>query len=139
MYVCVLEAKDLPVKDSYVKLKLGKFKSKTRILRHICNPVWNEEFVFKVHDHNNNKEDVLVVSNDGESILLGEVRIQVAFVASQDKQTLPPTWFSLETPKSGEFFNKYCGKILLSVSLHGKGRSYINHTHSPNSTVAIED
>lgn len=93
-----------------MKLKLGKFKSKTRILGHTCNPVWNEEFVFKVHDHN--KEDVFVVSivnHDGESILIGEVRIQVAFVASQDKQTLPPTWFSLETPKSGKFFNKYCG------------------------------
>ncbi|KAK7281951.1 hypothetical protein RIF29_10359 [Crotalaria pallida] len=141
--VCVLEARDLPVKDSYVKLKLGKYKSKTRILRTTCNPVWNEEFVFKVHD--NNKEDVLVVyvvNHDEESrvgFLLGEVRIQVAFVASQDKQTLPPTWFSLESPKSGKFFNKYCGKILLTVSLHGKGHSLINHTHSPNSTFAIED
>nr|KYP69631.1 Uncharacterized protein YHR080C family [Cajanus cajan] len=35
LYVCVLEAKVLPVKDSYVKLRLGKFKSKTRVLRNL--------------------------------------------------------------------------------------------------------
>ncbi|KAF1871073.1 hypothetical protein Lal_00020807 [Lupinus albus] len=148
--VCILEAKDLPLNNSYVKLKLGKFKSKTRILRHTCNPVWNEEFVFKVHDK---KENVLIISvvnvhddeskvvtNDSLDFVVGEIRIQLAFVASQDKQTLPPTWFSLETTtNSGKFFKKYCGKILLTISLHGKDHSFINHTHSPNSTVAFED
>ncbi|XP_061343598.1 C2 and GRAM domain-containing protein At5g50170 [Gastrolobium bilobum] len=147
LYVCILEAKDLPVKDSYVKLKLGKFKLKTRILRNTFSPVWNEEFVFRVHD----VEDVLIVSvvnhNDDESKVingsldfLGEVRIPVGSVAFEDKQTLPPTWFSLKCPKSGKFFNIYCGKILLTISLHCKGLpSFINHKHSPNSTIAIED
>ncbi|TKY73549.1 C2 and GRAM domain-containing protein [Spatholobus suberectus] len=142
LYVCVLEAKDLPVKDTYVKLRLGKFKSKTRILRNTCTPVWNEEFGFRVHD----AEDVLVVSvvNDnnecsvtnGYADFVSEVRIPVGSVAFEDKQTLLPTWFSLESPKSGKFFKKYCGKILLTVSLHGKGRaSFINHKHSPNSST----
>lgn len=113
--MCVLEAKDLPVKDSYVKLKLGKFKSKTRILRNTCNPVWNEEFAFRVQD----LEEVLVVSVvnhsdelrviNGSVDFVGEVRVLVGSVASADKQTLPPTWFSLESPKSGKFFNKNCG------------------------------
>ena len=50
LYVYVLEAKDLSVKDSYVKLQVEKHKSKTRILRNTMMPVWNEEFVFRVHD-----------------------------------------------------------------------------------------
>ena len=54
----VLEAKDLSVKDSYVKLQVGKHKSKTRILRNTMMPVWNEEFVFRVHD----MDEELVVS-----------------------------------------------------------------------------
>lgn len=121
--MCVLEARDLPVRDSCVKLKLGKkFKSKsTRVLRNTCSPIWNEEFVFRVHE-----EDVLVVTvvnrsdeissrvvviNKGTRVdsLVGEVRIPVGSVAFEDKQTLPPTWFSLHSPKSGRFFNKYCG------------------------------
>lgn len=115
LYVCVLEAIDLPVETSYVKLKLGKLKSKTRTLSHTSNPVWYEEFVFRVHD----ADDELIVSvfnHDDESVvingsldLLGEVRIPVRSVASEDKQTLPPTWFSLGTSKSGKFVNKYCG------------------------------
>ncbi|KAH1126466.1 hypothetical protein AAZX31_06G169700 [Glycine max] len=150
LYVCVLETKDLPVKDTYVTLRLGKLKCKTRILRNTWNPVWNEEFGFKVHG----AEDVLVVSvvvnhdnnNKCRSVtngsvveFVGEVRIPVGSVAFEDKQTLLPTWFSLESPKSGRFFNKYCGKILLTVSLHGKGRSFMNHKHSPNSTIAVEN
>ncbi|KAK7350649.1 hypothetical protein VNO77_09496 [Canavalia gladiata] len=146
LFVCVLEAKDLAVKDSYVKLRLGKFKSKTRILRNTSTPIWNEEFVFKVH----NEEDVLVVSvvnhsdecrvTNGCVDFVGQVRIPVGSVAFEDKQTLLPTWFSLQSPKSGKFFNKYCGKILLTISLHGKGTaSFINHKHSPNSNISIKD
>lgn len=90
--MCVLEARDLPaVKDSYyfVKLKLGKSKSKTcMVLTNTNNPVWNEEFVFKVRD-----QDVLVVSVlNSHHFLLGEVRIPV-----KKQLTLQPTWFSLQT------------------------------------------
>ena len=31
LFVCLLEGRDLVVKDSYVKLKVGKSKSKTRV------------------------------------------------------------------------------------------------------------
>uniref|UniRef100_K7KL01 C2 and GRAM domain-containing protein n=1 Tax=Glycine max TaxID=3847 RepID=K7KL01_SOYBN len=141
-------AKDLPVKDTYVKLRLGKFKCRTRILRNTSNPVWNKEFGFNVHG----AEDMLVVSvvnhdninecrvTNGSVEFVGEVRIPVGSVAFEDKQTFLPTWFSLESPKSGKFFNEYCGKILLTVSLHGKGRSsFINHKHSSNSTIAVDN
>ncbi|KAL2340952.1 hypothetical protein Fmac_008892 [Flemingia macrophylla] len=132
LYVCVLEAKDLPIKDTYVKLRLGKFKTKTRVLSNTCTPVWNEEFCFRVRD----AEEVLVVSvvnatNDAYADFVGEVRIPLVSLAFQDKQKLLPSWFSLASPKR---------KILLTLSLQGKGGAYFfNPKHSPNSTVAAED
>lgn len=119
LYVCVLEGRDLPVNNSRVKLKLGKLKSKTtRILRNTCNPIWNQEFVFKVQ-HLQEQDDVLLVSVVDESKLIkgsvhfvGQVRIPLRYFAFQEKQTLPPTWFSLQSPNTGKFFNKYSGLFL---------------------------
>lgn len=137
----VLEARDLLVKDSkglthldaYVKLHLGKRKSKTRVLKNTQNPVWNEEFVFRGVD----MDDELVISvfhkDDGNGLfnlwrhLVGRLRVPVWSVNSEEKQTLPPTWFSLENSKS----DKDCGKILLSFTLHGTNGSPLNDQHFP--------
>ncbi|XP_042500360.1 C2 and GRAM domain-containing protein At5g50170 isoform X2 [Macadamia integrifolia] len=130
LYVYVLEARDLQVMDSkgnlYAKLQIGKYKSKTRIVSKTLNPVWNEEFVFRVHD----MEEELIVSifnqrNDhgffhASSDLLSRVRLPVWSVFGEDKQTMPPTWFSLENPKTGKSTTKDSGKILLTLSLHGE-------------------
>lgn len=115
LYVYVLEAKDLSVKDSYVKLQVGKHKSKTRILRNTMMPVWNEEFVFRVHD----MDEELVVSlfhhDDeprvfhGSRDLVGRVRIPVWSIAAEENHTLLPTWFPLERPKAGKFINEDYG------------------------------
>lgn len=111
----VLEGKDLSVKDSYVKIQVGKHKSKTRILRNTHMPVWNEEFVFSVHD----TDEELVVSlfrhDDeprvfhGSRDLVGRVRIPACSIAAEENHTLPPTWFALEKPKSGKFISEDCG------------------------------
>ncbi|XP_030531148.2 C2 and GRAM domain-containing protein At5g50170 [Rhodamnia argentea] len=125
LYVYVLEAKGLPVKDSYVNVQVGKLKSKTRIVERTKNPWWNEEFVFRVHDC---EEEVILsvyhhedshglFSSSGE--LLGRVKIPVWSVANEDNRILPPTWFSVGQPKAGKFIRKDCGKILVSISLHG--------------------
>ncbi|KAJ8440333.1 hypothetical protein Cgig2_012769 [Carnegiea gigantea] len=126
LYVYVLEAKDLPVKSSsYVKLQVGKFKSKT-IVRNGSDPVWNEEFVFRVHDVG----DELIVSiydNDDDSglfnvsgYLVSRVRIPVWTVGGEENQCLPPTWFALPKPKTGKYSKRNSGKILLTLSLHGR-------------------
>ncbi|KAJ7956175.1 C2 and GRAM domain-containing protein [Quillaja saponaria] len=144
LYVYVLEAKELPVQDSYVKLKVGKFKSKTRILRHNSNPVWNEEFVFRVHDAHDELILSVVNHNDetkvlnGSVDLLGQVRIPVWSVAAEENQTLPPTWFSLESSKIGKLVNKNCGKILLTISLHGKGHDALAN-YVPLSNINADD
>lgn len=126
LYVYVLEAKDLPVKSSsYVKLQVGKFKFKT-IVRNGSDPVWNEEFVFRVHD----VEDELVVSiydhDDDTGLfnvsggLVDRVRIPVWTVAGEENHCLPPTWFALPKPKTGKYSKRNSGKILLTLSLHGR-------------------
>lgn len=119
LYVYVLEAKDLPVKSrSYVKLQVGKFKSKTRLVNG-SDPVWNEEFVFRVHDLN----DELVLSiyhhdDDDDSysrvfnvsgFLLGRVRVPVWTVSGEENMCLPPTWFSLQKPKNGKHAKQNSG------------------------------
>ncbi|XP_011651740.1 C2 and GRAM domain-containing protein At5g50170 isoform X1 [Cucumis sativus] len=140
LYVYVLEAKDLHVKDSFVKLRVGRRKAKTRIMRNCSNPVWNEEFIFKFRD----VDDELVVSvyehNDesnffhASSGLIGRVRIPIWTVAAEDSQTLPPTWFDLRRSKTEKFIDEVAGKVLLIVSLHGKG-NVINQSSATNTNT----
>ncbi|KAL6181817.1 hypothetical protein ACLB2K_048466 [Fragaria x ananassa] len=132
LYVYVMEAHDLAVKDSscFVEVQVGKHKSKTRILRNTNNnPAWNEEFVFRVYDMN---EELLVsvfhqdddcngLFNGAE--LVGRVQIPVGSVDAENNSTLPPAWYSFERPKSGKFINRDCGKVLLTLSLHEKGHN----------------
>ncbi|KAK4842805.1 hypothetical protein QYF36_000316 [Acer negundo] len=148
LYVYVLQAKDLIVRDSYVKVQVGKNKSKTRILKNNANPIWNEEFVFRIQDVEDEEVLVSVFNRDDDSGFLhssgdsmGHVRIPVWSVAAEDNQVLPPTWFSLEQPnKTGKFTNKDCGKILLTISLRGKGHdASSNRILYPHSNVNAED
>lgn len=114
----VLEAKDLHVKDSFVKLRVGRRKAKTRIVRNSSHPVWSEEFVFNFRDVG----EELVVSvyehSDesnffhGSSGLIGRVRVPIWTVAAQDSQTLPPTWFDVRRSKTEKFINEVAGGFL---------------------------
>ncbi|MCL7046618.1 hypothetical protein MKW94_007866 [Papaver nudicaule] len=141
LYVHVLEAKELStIKNAaFVKLQVGKYKSKTK---KNVNPIWNEEFVFRVHGMNeelivsvydsNNEQDHGFFNNvHGHGELLGKVRIPVCSVIDEDKQTLPPTWFSLEgdinTSKQQQqsINGKDSGKVLLTLSLRGADNSPI--------------
>ncbi|XP_021888862.1 C2 and GRAM domain-containing protein At5g50170 isoform X3 [Carica papaya] len=143
LYVFLFQAKDLPLKNSYVKLQVGMFKSKTKILKNTTNPVWNQEFLFRVHDVDeevvvsvfHHEDDSGFFNLSGE--LMGRVRIPVCSVAAEDNQILPPTWFSIERrPKNGKCFGQDCGKILLSISLHGKGHVTLNnHLHYSNINI----
>ncbi|KAL6524530.1 hypothetical protein OROHE_016201 [Orobanche hederae] len=133
LYVYLLEGRGLAAKDSYVKLQVGKYKSKSRILKNTDNPHWNEEFFFRLHD----LEDELVVSvygyDDHEQHgfftvsageLMGRVMIPVWSVVAEENQNLPPTWFSVESPKNVKSIVKDYGyfscKLLLALSLHGR-------------------
>ncbi|KAM7275371.1 hypothetical protein ACFE04_017237 [Oxalis oulophora] len=146
LYVDVLQAKDLPVSNGYyVKVKVGNSEGKTKTLTATTSTttttaasVWNEEFVFRVHDDDYVDEDIVVSIGhgfNGSDDLLGRVIIPVLSVANEDNQSLPPTWFQLLNNK---FVNKdsYCGKILLAVSLHkgGQGTLTSGQISSPSDT-----
>lgn len=141
----VLEAKDLHVKDSFVKLRVGRRKAKTRIMRNSPNPIWNEEFIFKFRD----VDDELVVSiyehSDesnffhASSGLIGRVRIPIWTVAAEDSQTLRPTWFDIRRSKTEKFINEVAGKVLLIVSLHGKGNVLNQSSVTNTNPKPLED
>lgn len=113
-------------------LNVGKHKSKTRVSRGTPNPIWNEEFVFRVGDdvEEGDADDVVVslLHHDQDNVstgLIGKVRIPLSSIAAEENQTLLPTWFLIEKPTDddGKFVNIECGKILLSLSLQGKSES----------------
>ncbi|XP_031405014.1 C2 and GRAM domain-containing protein At5g50170 isoform X1 [Punica granatum] len=143
LYVYVLQARDLPAKDSYVKVQVGRHKSKTWTVKGTQNPAWNEELVFRVHDLD--EEVVLSVFHPegdaangmfgGSGELMGRARVPLQSVAGEDKQTLPPTWFPLERHKAGKFINKDCGKILVTISLRGKCHDNLTDNHMASSGV----
>uniref|UniRef100_A0A251URH1 Putative C2 domain-containing protein n=1 Tax=Helianthus annuus TaxID=4232 RepID=A0A251URH1_HELAN len=138
LYVYVLEGKDWAVEESYVKLKVGKFKSRTRVLKNTRNPVWNEEFVFRVDCLDDDELVVSVYDGDGDDessglfkvnscrSLVGRVRIPLWSVAAEEDHHLQPTWFSVQSDESNESIEKACGKILLALSLHGKNQDISN-------------
>ncbi|RKH55547.1 hypothetical protein D7X96_39310, partial [Corallococcus interemptor] len=61
--VHVIEARNLPAAeaqglgDPYAKLQLGRQRAKTKVIRKSANPVWDEEFAFRVGDL---KEELLI-------------------------------------------------------------------------------
>ncbi|KAI3686421.1 hypothetical protein L1987_80097 [Smallanthus sonchifolius] len=140
--VYVLEGRDLPLEESFLKLKVGKFKTRTRVLNNTKNPVWNEEFAFRVRSLD---DDELIVSvyhhhddaggdDDGSSgffkdrfrDLVGRVRIPLWSVAAEEDHHLQPTWFSIESHKSNKSMKKECGKLLLALSLHERNEDISN-------------
>ncbi|XP_010442497.1 PREDICTED: C2 and GRAM domain-containing protein At5g50170-like [Camelina sativa] len=131
LYVYILQAKDLPAKETFAKLHVGKHRSKTRVARDTSSPIWNEEFVFRITTDVVDESDDVVVSilhheqedryhSNVSTGLIGKVRIPIRSVAAEENQTLLPTWFVIEKPSDGKFVNIECGKILLSLSLQGK-------------------
>ncbi|PWA38192.1 C2 calcium/lipid-binding and GRAM domain containing protein [Artemisia annua] len=139
LYVYVLEGKDWLVSQSFIKLKVGKSKFRTRVLKDTKNPKWNEEFAFKVDCVD---DDELVVSvysyddeyvgffNNGVKVLVGRVRIPLWSVAAEENHHLEPTWFSVENYKSSKTIKKECGKILLALSLHERTQDVSNSHQS---------
>lgn len=128
LYVYVLEGKDWKLEQSFLQLKVGNFKSRTRVLNNTNNnPIWNEEFVFRVHsldddelvvsvyhhhdhvqDHDDDDESSGLLKN-GCGDLVGRVRIPLWSVAAEENQQLQPTWFSVETHNANKLMNKECG------------------------------
>nr|XP_043608416.1 C2 and GRAM domain-containing protein At5g50170 [Erigeron canadensis] len=153
LYVYVLEGRDWVVEESFLKLEVGNFKSKTRGLKNTRNPIWNEEFAFKVdkdyyddefvvcvYSHHKN-DDVNDDENDhvgwfksGSKHLVGRVRIPLWSIAAEENHHLPPTWFSIES--TSKSYKKECGKILLALSLRERNQEISNgHQFYPQPSI----
>ncbi|XP_042040154.1 C2 and GRAM domain-containing protein At1g03370-like isoform X2 [Salvia splendens] len=123
LLVRVSEAKSLPPMESngftnpYVKLELGRQAFRSKAVKKCLNPLWSEEFIFKVDDL---KRKLVVSVLDEERCFnndfVGQIRVPVAWVFEAKDQSLGTSWYTLH-PKSNNAKNKGCGEILLTIYL----------------------
>ncbi|KAL9373291.1 hypothetical protein Peur_032911 [Populus x canadensis] len=121
LFVRVIEARNLPptdpngLSDPYAKLRLGKQKCKTKVVKKNLNPSWEEEFSFKVEDLN---EDLVVGVLDEDKFFnddfVGLIKVPVSRVFDAEDKSLGTAWYSLQ-PKNKKSKIKECGEILLSI------------------------
>ena len=102
LLVRVVEARGLPgvhlngSSDPFVKLKLGKRRAKTAVVKRSLAPAWDEEFSFLVGD----VRDVLKLDVYDEDILrmddfLGQLRVPLEDVLAAEDLSLGTQWYQL--------------------------------------------
>ena len=120
LLVRVVEARGLPAvhfngsSDPFVKLKLGKRRAKTAVVKRSLAPAWDEEFSFLVGDVA--EELVVSVLNEDKYFsndLLGLVRVPLSQVMETDDLSLGTQWYQLQ-PKSKKSKKKCRGIIAVA-------------------------
>lgn len=125
LQVHIGEARDLPARDSnglsdpYVHLQLGSTKYRTSVVYKSLNPKWNEKFVFKVE---NLQDDLVLTLWDEDRFVddfLGQLKVPVQSILEADKQKVPTSWHTLQKRYP---FSKapVSGELLVGMSLSGK-------------------
>ena len=116
LLVRVVEARGLPAvhlngsSDPFVKLKLGKRRAKTAVVKRSLAPAWDEEFAFRVGDLRDNLlVSVLHEDRYFADDVLGQVKVPLTAVLDADNRTLGMQWYQLQ-PKSKKSKLKDCGK-----------------------------
>lgn len=121
LQVRVIEARNLPAmdlngfSDPYVRLQLGKNRSRTKVVKKCLNPTWGEEFSFRVEDLN--EELVISVLDEDKYFnddFVGQIKIPVSQVFDAENKSLGTVWYPLQ-PKNKKS-KKDCGEILLNIS-----------------------
>ncbi|XVF75146.1 hypothetical protein PTKIN_Ptkin13bG0164000 [Pterospermum kingtungense] len=121
LVVSVIEARNIPAmdlngfSDPYVRLQLGRQRSRTKVVKKTLNPNWGEEFSFKVDDLN---EELLVSVLDEDKYFnddfVGHLKLPVSMVFDAHNKSLGTAWYSLH-PRNKKSKNKDCGEILLNI------------------------
>lgn len=116
LYVRVIEARNLPAmdlngfSDPYVRLQLGRHRFRTKVVKKNLNPIWGEEFSFKVEDL---KEELLVSVLDEDKYFsddfVGQLKIPVSQVFDADNGSLSTAWYTLQ-PKNKKS-KRECGML----------------------------
>ena len=119
LFVRVIEARNIPVMDqngsadTYVKLKVGNQRFKTKVIKKSLSPSWCEEFSFKVEDL---KEQIVVTLLNGDKYFnddfIGSVKIPVARVFDSVDKSLGTLWYPLQPKKRSKI--KECGNFVVS-------------------------
>ncbi|XP_061354863.1 C2 and GRAM domain-containing protein At1g03370-like [Gastrolobium bilobum] len=123
LVVRVIEAKNLVATDPngssdlYVRLKMGKQRFRTKVIKKSLEPKWDQQFTFWVDDL---KEKLVISVIDDDKFfnhdLVGKLKVPVSHVFDEEIKSLGNAWYSLR-PKNKKSKNKECGEILLSISL----------------------
>ncbi|XP_077237557.1 C2 and GRAM domain-containing protein At1g03370-like [Tasmannia lanceolata] len=121
--VHVIEARNLLAmdfngsSDPYVKIQLGKYRFRTKVVKKCLNPLWDEEFCFRVEDL---KEELTISVFDEDKYFnddfVGQMKVPISEVFNADNKTLGTAWYPLQ-PKTKKSKNKDCGDIRLTISL----------------------
>jgi Ca2+-dependent lipid-binding protein len=117
LIVQVIEARDLLAMDNngfsdpYVKLQVGKQRAKTKVINKSLNPIWDEEFSFRVGDL---KDELCVSVLDEDKYFaddfLGQIKVPLSTLLDSDNLSFGSKWYQLQ-PKSKKSKNKSCGKL----------------------------
>ncbi|KAG8385906.1 hypothetical protein BUALT_Bualt03G0093800 [Buddleja alternifolia] len=126
LFVRVIEAKNIPamdpngLSDPYVKLKLGKQKFRSKVVKKCLNPSWCQEFTFKVDDL---KEELRISVLDEDKYFnddfVGQIKVPISQVFEAKDKSLGTAWYPLQ-PKSKKGESKECGAILLTICFSQK-------------------
>ncbi|KAL5836521.1 hypothetical protein ACOSQ4_016018 [Xanthoceras sorbifolium] len=138
--VRVLEARNIPsmdlngLSDPYVRLQLGKQRSRTKVVKKSLSPTWEEEFIFKVDDLS---EELVVSVLDEDKYFnddfVGYVKVPISRIFDAQNKSLGNVWCPLQ-PKNKKSKNKECGEILLNISFsHNSSFVNLNSTNDHGS------
>lgn len=131
LIVQVIEARDLLAMDSnglsdpYVKLQLGKQRAKTKVVKKSLNPIWDEEFSFRVGDL---KEELFVSVLDEDKYFsddfLGQIKVPLSNLLDSENLSFGIKWYQLQ-PKNKKSKIKNCGNFEISSLLSNSDLSFL--------------
>ncbi|KAB2620232.1 hypothetical protein D8674_039648 [Pyrus ussuriensis x Pyrus communis] len=87
LFVRVVKALDLSCRDTYVEVKVGKYKEITRNLERKQNPEWNEVFAFPKENLQSSELDVVVKDKE---LVDGDFVGSVRFALNEVPTRVPP-------------------------------------------------
>lgn len=141
LLVRVIEARNIPAMDqngsadTYVKLKVGNQRFKTKVIKKCLSPSWCEEFSFKVEDL---KEQLVVTLLNGDKYFnddfIGSVKIPVARVFDSADKSLGTLWYPLQPKKRSKI--KECGEVLLTICFSQNNSSFDMQSQVENGTMS---